>query len=107
MIDWDRVLADAVAAAQGVIGTHWQRVSRSASIQIRALVENARFIEESKDQMTTDEFEATKHNQKRALAGVLSGFAAISIVVAEKAAEAVWMVVASALATVPQLAPFV
>lgn len=107
MIDWSEVLADAVKAAQDVVGVRWPSIAKSATAQIAALVENAKFIEDNKAGMTDLEYQATKINQQRALKDVLTGFAAISTVVAEQVAAAVWGVVEGALRTVPELAPFV
>jgi hypothetical protein len=107
MIDWSKVLADAVSAAETVIGAQWPSVAQSATSQIVALVENGKFIEQSRATMTDMEYKATKINQQRALEGVLKGFAAISIVVAEQVAAAVWDVVEKALKTLPELAAFI
>jgi hypothetical protein len=107
MIDWKKVLDNAVAAAQQVIGANWQPVANAAKFQIVALIENGKFIEENKDSMSDVEFKAAKLNQQRALEGVLKGFDAISIVVAEEAAAAAWRVVETALKSIPQLAPFI
>jgi hypothetical protein len=82
-------------------------LSQAATAQITALVENAKFIEANKATMTDMEYKATKINQQRALEGVLQGFAAISIVVAEQVAAAVWSVVESALKNIPEIASFV
>lgn len=107
MIDWNKVLSDAIAAAEGVIGARWPSVAKSATAQIVALLENGKFIEDNKATMSDMEYRATKINQQRALEGILSGFAAISIVVAEQAAAAVWDVVEAALKKLPELALFV
>lgn len=107
MIDWQSVLSDAATAAEQVLGRQWPAVADSATTQIAALVENAKFIEDNRSGMTDLEYRATKINQQRALEGVLTGFSAISIVVAEQVAAAVWDVVESALKTVPELAAFI
>jgi hypothetical protein len=107
MIDWSQVLKDAIAAAQQVIGARGPSIAHSATVQITALVDNAKFIEANKGSMSALEFRATKINQQRALEGVLAGFEAISIVVAEQVAAAVWGVVETALKTIPELAAFI
>ncbi|MBV8522248.1 MAG: hypothetical protein JOY71_08990 [Acetobacteraceae bacterium] len=107
MIDWTKVLEDSLKAAENVIGARWPSVAQTATIQITALVENAKFIEQQSTTMTDMEYKASKINQQRALEGVLSGFAAISIVVAEQVAAAVWGVIEAALKTIPSLAAFI
>jgi hypothetical protein len=96
-IDWAQTLNQSIAAAQGVLAGKWPLVQQAATTQITALIENAKFIEANKDDMTADEYELVKRVQKRALAGVLAGFEAIGIVAAEQAAEAAWNVAAAAL----------
>ena len=78
-----------------------------SSIADHSSCRNAKFIEQNKATMTGMEYKATKINQQRALEGVLKGFAAISIGVAEQVAAAVWGVVEKALKTVPELAAFI
>jgi hypothetical protein len=107
MIDWAKVLSDAVKAAETIIGARWPSIAKTATTQITALVENAKFIEANRASMTDMEYKATKINQQRALEGVLKGFAAISIVVAEQVAASVWGVVETALKTLPELTPFI
>ncbi len=97
MTDWSVVLNNAVDAARGVIGSKWPSVAQSATTQIAALVENAASIESNRETMTRHQYETVMINQKRALSGVLSGFEAISIVIAEQAADAAWQVAAVAL----------
>jgi hypothetical protein len=57
--------------------------------------------------MTALEYKAIKLTQQRALEGVIAGTEAMSIVVADQVAAAVWGVVEAALKTIPELAPFI
>jgi hypothetical protein len=107
MINWNQVLTDASKAAENIVGARWPSIAQTATTQIVALVENGKFIEQNKATMTDLEYKATKLNQQRTLEGVLKGFAAISIVVAEQVAAAVWSVVENALKTLPELAAFI
>ena len=107
MIDWNKVLGEAIAAARQVIGGQWPTIANSATTQITSLVENAKFIEDNKASMSAIEYNATKINQQEALKGVLATFAAITIMVAEQVAAAVWGVVEAALKTIPELAAFI
>jgi hypothetical protein len=107
MIDWNKVVSDATKAAEQVLGTQWPGIAKSTTNQIAALVENAKSIETEKAFMTALEYKAIKLTQQRALEGVIAGTEAMSIVVAEQVAAAVWGVVEGALKTIPKLAPFI
>ena len=104
--NWNSVLGQAVDAAKAVIGEKWSLVSRSATQQVSLLIANAAFIEENASEMTELEFKLVIKNQQRAFESVLTGFEAISIVVAEQAFEAAWGVISGALKTATGL-PFV
>ena len=43
MIDWNKVLGEAIAAARQVIGGQWPTIANSATTQITSLVENSRY----------------------------------------------------------------
>jgi hypothetical protein len=98
-VEWAQVLTDAIKAAESRLGGNWTLVQQAATIQVTALIENAKSIEDNKNAMTPDEYEFVKRIQTRALSGVLAGFEAIGIVAAEQAAEAAWNVAAAALKT--------
>jgi hypothetical protein len=100
------VLVNALRAAEQVLAGHWPSVAQAATAQITALVENAKFIEDNSATMSRLEYQATKLNQQRALEGVLKGFEAIGIVIAEQVAAAVWGVVEGALKRIPAVAAF-
>jgi|SRR5580693_4866933 hypothetical protein len=105
MTDWSIVATNALKAAENVIGAAWPAVASSASAQVAALVATAKYIEDNEAVMTQLEYETARLNQQRALEGVLSGYAAITIVMAQQAAEAAWNVVLAALKTATSL-PF-
>lgn len=105
-VNWNLVLGQAVDAAKGAIGEKWPLVSRSATQQVSLLIANASFIEENAGEMTELEYRVVTKNQQRAFESVLTGFEAISIVVAEQAFEAAWGVIAGALKTATGL-PFI
>jgi hypothetical protein len=107
MIDWNKILSDAIKVAEQVVSGQWPRIAKSTTNQIAALVENAKSIETDKADMTSLEYKAIKLTQQRALEGVIAGTEAMSIVVAEQVAAAVWGVVEGALKTIPELAPFI
>jgi hypothetical protein len=100
------VLGQAVEAATAVTGQKWPAISRAATQQISLLVANAAFIEENVQNMTELEYKLVTKNQERAFEGVLTGFEAISIVVAEQAYQAAWGVISGALRTATGL-PFI
>ena len=95
--DWDAVLTQAVNAAKGVLADKWPSVAQSATIQITALVQNGAYIAANRSAMDADEYNSIKLNQQRALEGILSGYEAISITVAEQAAAAAWGIVEDAI----------
>ncbi|SRR5258707_1759792 len=98
-IDWSSVGGSVEQAVASVIGADWGVAAPAAKAQITALIETAQTIEADKDNMSAAEYNGLRLSQQRALEGVLSAYAAISIVVAEQAAAAAWNVVAQALKT--------
>jgi hypothetical protein len=98
-IDWSSVGGSVEQAVASVLGADWGIVGPAARAQISALVQTAQAIEADKDNMSGDEYDVLRLTQQRALEGVLSAYAAISIVAAEQAAAAAWNVVAQALKT--------
>ena len=98
-IDWSSVGGSVEQAVASVLGSDWGIVGPAARAQISALVQTAQAIEADKDNMSGDEYDVLRLTQQRALEGVLSAYAAISIVAAEQAAAAAWNVVAQALKT--------
>lgn len=96
-IDWTSVGSSVEQAVASVLGADWRVVAPAAKAQITALMQTAQEIEASKDDLSPDEYDALRLTQQRALEGVLSAYAAISIVVAEQAAAAAWNAVAQAL----------
>jgi hypothetical protein len=98
-IDWSSVGGAVEQAVASVLGADWGIVGPAARAQISALVQTAQAIEADKDNMSGDEYDVLRLTQQRALEGVLSAYAAISIVAAEQAAAAAWNVVAQALKT--------
>ena len=98
-IDWSTVGGSVEQAVASVLGGDWRIVGPAAKAQLSALVQTAAAIEENKDNMSADEYESLRLTQQRALEGVLSAYAGISIVAAEQAAAAAWSVVAQALKT--------
>jgi hypothetical protein len=105
-VSWEAVLGEAVDAAKGAIGEKWPLISRAASQQISLLIANAKFIEQNAGEMTELEYKLVTKNQQRAFESVLTGFEAISIVLAEQAFQAAWSVIAGALKTATGL-PFI
>ena len=98
-INWANVGSSAEQAVAAVVGADWGVVAPAAKAQIAALVQTAQAIEADKDNMSAAEYDGLRISQQRALEGVLSAYAAISIVVAEQAAAAAWNVVSQALKT--------
>jgi hypothetical protein len=98
-IDWTNVGNSVEQAVAAVIGADWGVVAPAAKAQIAALVQTAQAIEADKDNMSAAEYNGLRLSQQRAVEGVLSAYAAISIVVAEQAAAAAWSIVAQALKT--------
>jgi len=98
-INWGQVGNDVKTAVSGVLGSSWNIVSSAAGPQIQAMINIAQMIEQSYSQgnLTKDEYDTLRSNQKNALEGVLSSYAAVGIVVAEQAADAAWAVVSRAL----------
>jgi hypothetical protein len=96
-IDWSTVGSSVEQAVTSVVGADWGVVAPAAKAQLSALVQTAQAIEADKDNMSAAEYNGLRLSQQRALEGVLSAYAAISIVVAEQAAAAAWNVVAQAL----------
>ncbi len=105
-VNWSAVLEQAVDAARAAIGEKWPLVARAATQQTSMLAANAAFIEENAADMTELEYKLVTKNQQRAFESVLSGFEAISIVVAEQAFEAAWGVILGALKSATRL-PFI
>src|SRR5947209_19260801 len=98
-IDWSNVGRSVEQAVAGVIGADWSIMAPAAKAELTALVETAQAIEADRDSMSATEYNGLRLSQQRALEGVLSANAAISIVVAEQAATYAWNLVAQALKT--------
>lgn len=98
-IDWSNVGRSVEQAVAGVVGADWSIMAPAAKAELTALVETAQAIEADRDSMSATEYNGLRLSQQRALEGVLSANAAISIVVAEQAAASAWNVVAQALKT--------
>jgi len=105
-INWTQVASGVEAAVKGVLGTAWQTVSAAAGPQIQAMISVAQSIETdyANNRLTPAEYQSLKSMQKNALEGILSGYEAIGIVVAEQAAAAAWDVIATALKTAAGIA---
>jgi hypothetical protein len=98
-INWNTVLQQALAAAEGVLGQKWQGVSQGAISQIRLLTNTAEYIAENKDNMRPVEAKAVVANQSLALQNVLLIYEDIGIATAEQVVQAVWTVIGGALQT--------
>jgi len=98
-IDWSNVGRSVEQAVAGVVGADLSILGPAGRAQLTALVETAQAIEVDRDSMSAAEYNGLRLSQQRALEGVLSASAAISIVVAEQAAAAAWNVVSQALKT--------
>ena len=98
-IDWTQVGKDVEAAVLNVLKGSWSTVSTAASPQIQEMISIGQSIEKSHNQgrLTTLEYNTLRSAQKNALEGILSGYEAIGIVVAEQAADAAWNVISQAL----------
>jgi hypothetical protein len=96
-MDWLTVGSSVEQVVASVVGADWGVVAPAAKAQLSALVQTAQAIDADKDNMSAAEYNGLRLSQQRALEGVLSAYAAISIVVAEQAAAAAWDVVAQAL----------
>lgn len=98
-INWTQVGADVEQAVMSVLGANWQTVSSSADVQLQAMIAIGQNIERdyAAGNLDQDEYNSLRSMQKNALEGILSGYDAIGIVVAEQAAAAAWGVVANAL----------
>lgn len=96
-VDWTGVGNDIASAVMNVLGGAWTTVKPAASAQIAALVLVGKQIEADRASMSKVEYDGLRLSQQRAFEGVLSAYSAISIVVAEQAAQAAWNVIAKAL----------
>ena len=94
--DWSSVRADAISAAQGVLGTAWKAASAGATSAIGNLVQTAQYIDQNKGSMTSDEYQLLVSQQKQATQNVLTGYEAISIAAATNAINAVLSVIIAA-----------
>ena len=97
--DWSTVGSTAIAAAQGALGPAWKVASNGATAAINSLVQTAQYIEENKDNMTSDEYQLLVSQQKTALQNVLTGYQAIGIAAAINAVSAVVTAVVNAVPT--------
>jgi hypothetical protein len=98
-IDWTEVAKNVEAAVVHVLKSSWSTVSTAAGPQIQAMISIGQSIEQSHNQgrLTPLEYNTLRSAQKNALEGILSGYEAIGIVVAEQAAEAAWNVISQVL----------
>jgi hypothetical protein len=98
-IDWTQVSKNVEAAVINVLKGSWGTVSAAAGPQVQAMLSIGQTIEQSHNQgrLTPLEYNTLRSAQKNALEGILSGYEAIGIVVAEQAAEAAWNVISQAL----------
>jgi hypothetical protein len=98
-IDWTQVSKNIEAAVVDVIKGNWSTVSAAAGPQIQAMISIGQSIEQSHNQgnLTPLEYNILRSAQKNALEGILTSYEAISIVVAEQAADAAWNVISQAL----------
>jgi hypothetical protein len=98
-IDWQQVGTDVKTAVLQVLGNSWQTVSTAAGPQLEAMVSIGQGIEQSyaAGTLTQLEYQSLRSMEKNALEGILSSYAAVTIVVAEQAADAAWSVVSQAL----------
>jgi hypothetical protein len=94
--DWTSVRADAISAAQGVLGPAWKAASAGATGAIGSLVHTAQYIEQNKSNMTADEYQLLVSQQKLATQNVLTGYEAISIAAAINAINAMVAVIVAA-----------
>jgi hypothetical protein len=98
-IDWTQVGREAEAAVIDVLEGNWSTVSTAAGPQIQAMISIGQSIEQSYNQgrLTQLEYNTLRSAEKNAFEGILSGYEAIGIVVAEQAADAAWNVISQAL----------
>lgn len=98
-IDWQQVGAGVKTAVLQVLGNSWQTVSGAAEAQLTAMVSIGQGIERDylAGKLTPDEYQSLRSMEKNAFEGILSSYAAVSIVVAEQAADAAWDVISQAL----------
>jgi len=98
-IDWTQIGKNVEAAVIDVLKGSWSTVSAAAGPQIQAMISIGQSIEQSHNQghLTPLEYNILRSAQKNALEGILSSYEAISIVVAEQAADAAWNVISQAL----------
>jgi hypothetical protein len=96
-IDWTQVGKAVEAAVVQVLEGSWSTVSIAA--QLQAMISIGQSIEQSQNQgrLTPLEYNTLRSAQTNALEGILSGYEAIGIVVAEQAADAAWNVISQAL----------
>jgi hypothetical protein len=98
-INWNTILQQAIAAAEGVLKQKWPAVSQGAELQIINLTHTAEYIAKHKDKMKPVEYRAVLANQKLAIQTVLLLYEDIGIAIAEEAAQAAWNVIEGALET--------
>lgn len=103
MVNWNKVLNDAIAAAKTVLGTSWSAAAQGATAQIGALVHTANYIEANKQSMTKDEYQLLVSQQKLVLQNVLTAYAAIAVAAAQ---DTVAAVIDAVLKDVPALVGF-
>ncbi len=98
-IDWTQVSKAVEAAVVQVVEGSWSTVSIAAGPQIQTMISIGQSIEQSQNQgrLTPLEYNTLRSAQTHALEGILSGYEAIGIVVAEQAADAAWNVISQAL----------
>jgi hypothetical protein len=98
-IDWTQVGKNVEAAVVQVLEGSWSTVSIAAGPQIQAMINIGQSIEQSQNQgrLTPLEYNTLRSAQTKALEGILSGYEAIGIVVAEQAVDAAWNVISQAL----------
>lgn len=95
--NWDSVLTQAIAAAQGTLKNAWSTVGPSAQHNIQLLVDTAAYIAANQSGLTDADKNLLINNQKLAMQNVLLGYEAIGIALAEQAVAAAWGVVSNAL----------
>ena len=98
-IDWTQVGKNVEAAVVDVLKGSWSTVSAAAGPQIQAMISIGQRIEQSQHhgRLAPLEYDTLRSAQTNALEGILSGYEAIGIVVAEQAADAAWNIISQAL----------
>ena len=98
-VDWTEVGKAVEAAVAQVLAGSWSSVSIAAGVQLQAMISIGQSIEQSQNQgrLTPLEYNTLRSAHTNALEGILSGYEAIGIVVAEQAADAAWNVISQAL----------